>query len=246
MVELLQGDCLELLSTIPDHSVDLVLTDPPYGTTANEWDMPIDMAEAWPELWRVCRQAAPVLLFAQLPFLADLVVSAPNTYRYDWVLEKPRATGFLNANKMPLKAHEHILVFYQKNGKFSPQYERGTAYITKRRKREKSSNYRGGYGPGISQSNGDRYPRDLLHKDKWTWGGGHPGTSNTKAGPLARVHDPHLHRPGRYRAGFHHGFRKHRRGRSPAGTEFHRHGARPGLFCHRAKAPGRGPGAERI
>lgn len=171
MVELLQGDCLELLSTIPDHSVDLVLTDPPYGTTANEWDTPIDMAEAWSELWRICRQAAPVLLFAQLPFLAKLVVSAPNTYRYDWVIEKPRATGFLNANKMPLKAHEHILVFYRKNGKFSPQYERGTPYISKRRKREKSSNYRGGYGPGISQSNGERYPRDLLHEDKWTWGG---------------------------------------------------------------------------
>lgn len=108
---LLQGDCLDLMQLLPDASVDMILCDLPYGTTQNKWDSVIPLAQLWAEYWRVAKSAAAVVLTAQTPFDKVLGVSCLERLRYEWIWEKTAATGFLNAKKSPLKAHENVLVF---------------------------------------------------------------------------------------------------------------------------------------
>lgn len=235
MPDLWHGDCLEILRYIPDHSVDLVLTDPPYGTTANQWDTPLDLAAIWPQLRRVGRPTTPVLLFAQLPFLIDVAISNRAELKYSWICEKGNATGFFNANRAPMKAYEQVLVFYRAGPKYNPQMEKGDPYI-RHRKGEKSSNYRGPFDDTSTVSNGRRYPRDIIGKDKWTWGGGHYRTSHAKAGASAGVSDPHLYGPGRHGAGLHHGLGQYGGGLCADGAEFYRDRAGCGLFCHGPEA----------
>ena len=119
-------DAFEGLKLIPDNSIDMVLTDPPYGTTENKWDMPIDLEALWKELKRITKDNAPILIFSQMPFSAQVVMSNPKMFRYEWIAEKDNATGFLNANRMPLKAHENILVFYKKLPIYKPQMRGGS------------------------------------------------------------------------------------------------------------------------
>lgn len=114
MYKLYQGDCLELLKNLSDNSIDLVLCDLPYGTTQCKWDSCIPLNELWAEYKRVTKPNAAILLFGQQPFSSALVMSNPEMFRYEWVWIKNRATGFLNSKKMPLKAHENVLVFYKK------------------------------------------------------------------------------------------------------------------------------------
>lgn len=167
MIDLRQGDCMELIRSLPDNSVDLVLNDPPYGVTTNPWDTSLDMTRLWPELWRVCKPDAAVLLFAQLPFAADLVLSDRANYRYDWVVDKPCPTGFLNAKKRPLRAHEQILVFYRLPGIYNPQFWQSNPYARKNRKPLKKSNYNASNAVASTESDGRRYPRDVLPQTLW-------------------------------------------------------------------------------
>lgn len=119
-----RGDCLELLREIPDGSVDMVLTDLPYGNTEASWDVRIDEFALFKNLWRVDKGNAAVLLFGQFPFACDLIMAARNRYRYKWVWKKgDMSTGFLNAHKMPLRNHEDILVFYQALPVYNPQFD---------------------------------------------------------------------------------------------------------------------------
>lgn len=113
------GDCLSVLPSLPDASVDLVLADLPYGTTRCAWDSVIPLEPLWREYRRVCSGA--ILLFAQTPF--DKVLGASNLrdLRYEWIWEKTNATGHLNAKKAPMKAHENVLVFYRKQPTYNPQ-----------------------------------------------------------------------------------------------------------------------------
>ena len=119
-------DAFEGLKLIPDKSIDMVLTDPPYGTTENKWDIPIDLDALWIELKRITKDNAPILMFSQMPFTARAVMSNPKMFRYEWIVEKNNPTGFLNANRMPLKAHENILVFYKKLPVYKPQMRGGS------------------------------------------------------------------------------------------------------------------------
>ena len=121
-------DAFEGLKLIPDNSIDMVLTDPPYGTTENKWDMPIDLEALWKELKRITKDNAPILIFSQMPFSAQVVMSNPKMFRYEWIAEKDNATGFLNANRMPLKSHENILVFYKKLPIYKPQMRGGAVH----------------------------------------------------------------------------------------------------------------------
>ena len=111
-VTLMQGDCLERMKEIPDGSVDMILADLPYGTTACEWDARIPFEPLWEQYKRVCKNNGVVVLFGSEPFSTMLRMSNINNYRYDWIWEKTTASGFLSANKMPLKKHEIISVFY--------------------------------------------------------------------------------------------------------------------------------------
>lgn len=123
--ELIHGDCIEVLPLIPTASVDMILTDLPYGSTKNEWDHVLDLDALWKEYERVIKDNGVIALWAQSPFDKVLACSNLKHYRYEWVIEKTSATGFLNAHKMPMKAHEQILIFYKKLPTYNPQMEHG-------------------------------------------------------------------------------------------------------------------------
>lgn len=110
-VQLLRGDCLDLMQTIPDQSVDLVLCDLPYGMTACIWDSVIPFTEMWAQYRRITKDDAAIVLTASQPFTSALVMSNTEMFKYAWVWEKSRPTDFLNANNKPMKKHEDILVF---------------------------------------------------------------------------------------------------------------------------------------
>ncbi len=115
------GDCLELMKQIPDKSIDMILCDLPYGTTNCSWDSLIDLEKLWVQYLRITKENSTILLFAQTPFDKILGVSNIKMLKYEWVWEKTQATGHLNAKKMPMKAHENILVFYKKLPTYNPQ-----------------------------------------------------------------------------------------------------------------------------
>lgn len=121
MYKLLKGDCLEVMKTIPDKSVDMILCDLPYGTTKNKWDSIIPLDSLWQQYERIIKDNGAIVLFSQMPFSAKLVNSNMKNFRYEWIWKKNKATGFLNSKKMPLKEHENILVFYKILPTYNPQ-----------------------------------------------------------------------------------------------------------------------------
>ena len=125
-VNLQQGNCLELMKDIPDGSVDMILCDLPYGkVTHNKWDNIIPFDKLWKEYKRVIKEHGAIILFGQNIFSAKLILSNERMYRYTLVWDKVRTTGFLNANRMPLRKHEDILVFYKKLPIYNPQMTEG-------------------------------------------------------------------------------------------------------------------------
>lgn len=124
-VDLQQGDCLELMKNIPSKSIDLILCDLPYGTTRNKWDSLLDLELLWEQYNRIIKDRGAILLFAQTPFDKVLGVSNLENLRYEIIWQKTAPTGFLNAKKMPMKAHENILVFYKKLPTYNPQMTQG-------------------------------------------------------------------------------------------------------------------------
>ena len=133
MIKLLQGDCLELMKDIPDKSIDMVLCDPPFGTTRCKWDSIIPFEPLWEQYNRIIKDNGAIVLFSQMPFTAVLVMSNPKMFRYEWIAEKSIATGFLNAKRMPLKCHENICVFYKKLPTYNAQMTKGKPYSITRR-----------------------------------------------------------------------------------------------------------------
>ena len=98
-MRLMQGDCLDLMYRIDDKSVDAIITDPPYGTTACKWDSVIDLDQMWKHLKRIIKPNGVIGLFGSEPFSSALRISNINSYKYDWIWEKPKATGHLQAKK---------------------------------------------------------------------------------------------------------------------------------------------------
>ena len=121
MIQLMQGDCLELMKDIPDASVDMILCDLPYGTTACKWDTVIPFEPLWEQYRRVAKRNAAIVLTASQPFTTALIASNMMDFRYCWVWEKEQGTGFGNSKKMPLKSHEDVAVFYRSPPKYNPQ-----------------------------------------------------------------------------------------------------------------------------
>lgn len=107
----MQGDCLKLLGGVEDESVDLILADLPYGMTVNKWDSVIPLDQLWEYYERIITDNGVIALFGDEPFASRLRLSNPKMYRYDWIWVKNQATGFLNANRMPLKNTETISIF---------------------------------------------------------------------------------------------------------------------------------------
>lgn len=120
-VTLMPGDCLDLMPWIADGSVDMVLCDLPYGATQNKWDAVIPFDRLWAEYKRVCKPNAAIVLTSAQPFTSALVMSAPELFKYQWVWNKSKVTGVLNAKKQPLRNHEDVLVFYGAQPTYNPQ-----------------------------------------------------------------------------------------------------------------------------
>jgi site-specific DNA-methyltransferase (adenine-specific) len=159
-INLTQGDCLELMKAIPSGSVDLILTDPPYGTTACKWDSIIPLEPMWEQLKRIIKPNGAIVLTASQPFTSILVCSNLEMFRYDWVYDKPAGTGFFNAKLMPLRSHESILVFYKSLPTYNPQKTTGHKRKIAKKKVVSSECY----GKDISLPSYDsceRYPRSI-------------------------------------------------------------------------------------
>ena len=121
MINLMQGDCLERMKEIPDGSVDMVLTDPPYGTTQCKWDSVIPFEPMWEQLKRVTKRNGAIVMTASQPFTSSLGASNLPMLRYSWAWKKSAATGHLNAKRIPMSNFEDVLVFYIKQPTYNPQ-----------------------------------------------------------------------------------------------------------------------------
>jgi site-specific DNA-methyltransferase (adenine-specific) len=160
MIDLRCGDCLELMKTIPNKSIDMIFCDPPYGATQNKWDNIIDFNKLWEQCHRVIKDNGAMVFTGMGIFSAKLILSNAKNYRYSWCYEKSMPTGFLNANRMPLRAHEDVMVFYKKLPTYNPQYTKGKAYV-----RTKSNVATTNYGvfKQFKREYGDiKYPRSVV------------------------------------------------------------------------------------
>lgn len=156
-------DCLEGMKRIPDKSIDMILCDLPYGTTQNSWDSIIPLDKLWEQYNRVIKDNGAIVLFSQMPFTAELVHSNLRNFRYEWIWEKDKGTGFLNAKKMPMKAHENIVVFYKNLPTYNPQMRNGKPY--KQHYTEAnlcSSNYGNASPVYVEAVYDNRYPISIL------------------------------------------------------------------------------------
>ena len=115
------GDCLELMKQIPDGMIDMILVDPPYNRTKNKWDFIIPLDKMWEQFLRIAKENACIAIFCDGMFMADLMTSQRKIWRYNLVWDKVLTSGFLNANKMPLRQHEEICIFYRKPPVYNPQ-----------------------------------------------------------------------------------------------------------------------------
>lgn len=116
---LLQGDCLDIMRDIPDGSVDAIICDLPYGTTACKWDVVIPFEPLWENYKRICKPTAAIILFGAEPFSSALRLSNLSWYKYDYTWVKTKASGFQNAKIQPMRKHENIMVFYEKQPTFN-------------------------------------------------------------------------------------------------------------------------------
>lgn len=159
---LIEGDCLDVMSSLPAASINMVLCDLPYGTTQNAWDSQIPLDQLWHHYQRILAPRGVIALMGQGPFTARLILSRENLFKYKitWIKSKP--TNFLNAKKQPLRKHEDICIFYPAQPKYYPQMSEGDAYDKGVRKNQLTGSY-GDFNPVRVQSEGGRYPLDVVY-----------------------------------------------------------------------------------
>ena len=148
------------MKQIPGASIDLILCDLPYGTTQNRWDTVIPLESLWTQYHRIIKDNGAIVLFAQTPFDKVLGCSNLNRLKYEWIWKKSQGTGHLNAKKMPMKAHENVLVFYKSLPTYNPQFREGSPYTVKRSGKGSTN-----YGKQIAVNtinSGYRYPLSVL------------------------------------------------------------------------------------
>lgn len=167
MIKLMKGDCLERMKEIPDNSVDMILCDLPYGVTANKLDIVIPFDSLWEQYNRITKNNSAILLFGQGIFYIDLVNSNRKMFKYDLVWDKVLTSGFLNANKMPLRRHEQIAVFYNSQPVYNPQKVKGkpnhnVGDLTK----EMANNNYGDFKRVEQNYDGMKYPTSIISYEK--------------------------------------------------------------------------------
>ena len=160
--EILLGDCLELMKDIPNVSIDMILCDLPYGTTACKWDTIIPFDKLWEQYERIIKPNGAIVLTASQPFTSALVMSNPKIFKYDFSWDKKKLSGILNAKKQPLRRHEDILVFYKSLPTYNPQMrydgkKKGIKYHI-----VDSENYRKTEIVNKYADDGSRYPTSII------------------------------------------------------------------------------------
>ena len=172
MIDLKQGNCLELMKEIPNHSIDMILCDLPYGTTACKWDIIIPFEPLWKEYKRIIKNNGVIALFSKQPFTSFLIQSNLPWWRYELIWEKEKGTDFGNANRKPLNAHESIQIFYNKQPTYNKQMLPGQPYTKKnyRNNDDEDLNFKSD-NSGVWVNKGERTPitvlkfaRDNIHK----------------------------------------------------------------------------------
>lgn len=157
-VTLLNGDSLEMMATLPSASVDMIACDLPYGTTQNKWDAVIPFESLWAQYRRIAKPNAAIVLTASQPFTSDLIASNRDWFRYEWVWDKTKGGNFLLAKKQPMKSHENVVVFYQRQPTYNPQMVvRGAP--RKKGGGKASDNF--GVAPTVSYNN-EYYPTSIV------------------------------------------------------------------------------------
>ncbi len=163
MLRLICGDCLEKMKDIENGSIDLVLADPPYGTTACKWDSIIPLESMWRQLKRLVKPNGVIVMMASQPFTTILISSNMEMFKYCWVWKKNKSTGFLNAKKQPLRQIEDCVVFYKKYGTYNPQKTTGhkpvNSFIKHTGDGQTVGKTKKGYSGGGQT---DRYPVNVL------------------------------------------------------------------------------------
>ena len=163
MINLINGECLEEMKLIPSGSIDAIITDPPYGTTACKWDSVIDFELMWLELNRIIKPNGAIVLFGSEPFSSALRMSNIKNYRYDWIWNKKKAANFAQSKFQPLKVHEIISVFYNKKSCYYPIKTINTKKRSENQKKTKINKDRRLSGLNlVDNSYSDSYEKDKL------------------------------------------------------------------------------------
>lgn len=168
---LYNADCFDILPLIPNKSIDMILCDLPYGVTQNDLDVRLPFDKLWQQYERVIKDNGAIILFGQGLFFVDLVNSNRKLYRYDLVWDKQLTSGFLNANRMPLRCHENIAVFYKKLPTYNPQFtegkplhSKGTSYQHKEHKNENYGKFE--MTDDSRAGSTQKYPKSILSYQK--------------------------------------------------------------------------------
>ena len=164
------GDCLEKLNQVNDSSIDLILTDLPYGVTRNKWDSVLNLDQLWVHLNRIKKINTPIILFGQGLFTSKLM-SSSNNWRYNLIWEKDRPSGHLNCNRMPLRSHEDIVIFYDKLPTYNPQMFKGNKNHKVGSQENQVCETNNNYGKFARSDRADelgnlKYPRSILKFSK--------------------------------------------------------------------------------
>ena len=159
---IIKGDCLEVMKDIPDGSIDMVLCDLPYGTTNCKWDSILPLDKLWEHYNRVTKKNGAIVLTAAQPFTSVLISSNLKNFKYTWVWEKSKATGYLNAKRMPMRAHEDVCVFYRKPPLYNPQMWQSTPY-NKGKAHRPTDVYGSQVATLVKNDTGLRYPRSVQY-----------------------------------------------------------------------------------
>jgi len=162
---LYNGDCIEVMKEFPDKSVDLILTDLPYGVLnkRTEWDKCIPYDEMWGQVSRISKENAPFITTSKQPFTSELILSNLKNFRYCWIWEKSKSTGYLNSKRMPLVAHEEVVVFYKKMPVYNPQMTKGEPYDKGTAIRDTTHYSEQKKAIHVKNEEGTRYPRSVIY-----------------------------------------------------------------------------------
>jgi len=160
------GDCLEVMKEIEDKSIDMILCDLPYGTTSCSWDIIIPFEPLWEQYKRIIKDNGAIVLTASQPFTSALVMSNVEMFKYDLVWNKNLATGFLNANRMPLRSHEEILIFYKKQPIYNPQKIKGKKNHSRGKNKCKTNNLYGYHKIAEDNFTELKHPKSVLEIQK--------------------------------------------------------------------------------